>query len=135
MMNDIPIKVTKFNHTPFYYTCNYNTFCLNCLTQFMCLIISCWFKSPHFETLASCWTIFKHAPCFHILHTCQPSWSHKVRYKSHPLSNVLLINIHLFTSSTMKSSTNTFKNPTKVKDLVAHLLLHNTSNLTTTIQC
>jgi hypothetical protein len=48
-----------------------------------------------------------------------------VRFKSHPLSNVLLMNIHLLSSNVMTSLTNAFNNATKPKDLGAHLLWHN----------
>jgi len=92
-MNNILTKVTNFDHISCC-TCNYSTFCL-WLVHFMCLKISCWFRSPYFETLASCWTLFKHVPCFHILHTCQWSYHHKMIFKSHLLSNVLFMNIHL----------------------------------------
>jgi hypothetical protein len=44
-----------------------------------------------------------------------------VRFKSHPLSNVLFMKIHLLSSNVMTSLTNAFKNATKPKDLVAHL--------------
>jgi hypothetical protein len=120
-MNNNFTKVTNFDHISCC-TCNYNTFCL-CLVHFMCLKISCWFGSPHFETLASCWTLFKHVRCFHILHTCQQSCRHKMRFKSHPLLDVLFMNIHLPTLSIMTSSTNEFRIPTNAKDLVAHLAI------------
>jgi len=52
--------------------------------------------------------------------TLNAKWQCHIGFDNH-VSNVLFMNIHLPTSSTMTSSTNVFKNSTKVKDLVTHL--------------
>jgi hypothetical protein len=106
-------KVIEFGHTPSYciYLNSYSIFFPNAFVSHVPIL--CWSRSPHFE-MKSCWTISKHVPgqatfCTH-LNQVVP---HMVRSKSHPLSNLILMNIHIPFSSVMTSLTNAFNNPKK----------------------
>lgn len=76
--------------------------------------------------MTSCWTISKHVPCQATFCThFNQVVPHMLRSKSHPLSNLIFMNIHLPFSSVMKSLTNAFNNPKNKIKLVHTFLLHN----------
>ncbi len=67
-------------------------------------------KWPHFK-MASCWTLSRHCPCSHILHTCLPSYlpqrppAHNLfEWSDHELSCHLqvLLNQHMHSATAQK---------------------------------
>ncbi len=80
-------------------------------------------KRPH-HMMASCWTLSKHPPGFHILHTCGPSYSPCKDISSHPL--LMICSWTHLPSSSAITLAYAFSTPTKVTEFPSCCIFWNT---------
>jgi hypothetical protein len=76
-----------------------------------------WSRWPHC-VMASCWTLYPHHPCSHILYTCQPSYPHKRNWFATTLNDLFMNIPALFK---FKYAGTCIQHPYNSNSLAAHL--------------